>query len=109
MVSLLAATLILPGWLWARRLHPQSFWLFLLPLGGVALWIIIIALDIGPQSLANVIEIFGVAGSAVMAAYLKFFVFDRHERLRPQGIVVAVAIVVIVTLGLRLFMPVLPE
>jgi ABC-type multidrug transport system permease subunit len=86
-VSAVAALLILPGWLRARKWHPQSLWLFCLPLAGITFWMFLTLLRIGAQSLSNVIEIFSVAAAAI----------------------VAVIIVAVVTLGLRLFMPVLPE
>jgi len=78
-------------------------------LGGILLWLFITILCIKTKSLANTIEVFGVAGSAVMAAYLKFLVFDRYETYRSWGLTIAVAIVTAVTVGLSLFMPVLPE
>ena len=108
-VSLVGAGLILPGWILARRQAPQGLWLFALPLGGTMFWLLLTVLDVGAQSLANIIEVYAVAGIAVLAAYLKFFVFDRFSSVPGRSVVLAVAIVAVVTLGLRLFMPGLPE
>ena len=109
MVSLVAALLILPGWLLARKWHPQSLWFFGLPLVGNALWLLPTILHIGAQSLANVIEVFAVTAVAIVASYLKFFAFDRRAGTGSLGTTVAVVSVAVVALSLRLFMPGLPE
>ena len=72
-------------------------------------WLLLTVLDVGAQSLANIIEVYAVAGIAVLAVYLKFFVFDRFYGVPGRSAVLVVAIVGVVALGLRLFMPVLPE
>ncbi|MDO9129279.1 MAG: hypothetical protein Q7U34_05370 [Anaerolineales bacterium] len=99
---------ISPGWFWAKKRIPQSFWLFLLPVAGIGLWVFLTALGIGAQSLANLIEVLGVVVAAVVAAYLKFFVFDRRFGNKPLGVVVAFVIVAVVTVAFRLFTPQLP-
>ncbi|MGZ3240369.1 MAG: hypothetical protein ACXU7Z_08105 [Burkholderiaceae bacterium] len=109
MTILVATALIAPGWLWAKKQYPQSVWLFALPLGGIIFWVILTSLRIGTQSLANLIEVYGVAFAAVIAVYLKLFVFDRNQTLRARGGMAALIIVMAVTLGFRLFMPLLPE
>ena len=108
-VSVVAALLILPGWLRARKWHPQSLWLFGLPLAGIAFWMFLTFLRIGAQSLSNVIEIFAVAAAAIVASYLKFLALDRRMGLGSASAIVVLIIVAVVTLGLRMFMPVLPE
>ena len=109
MVSIVAALLIVPGWLMARKWHPQSLWLLALPLAGNAFWLLLTILHIGAQSLANVIEVFAVAAAAIAASYLKFLVFDRRAGMGSLGAILLVVIVAVITLGLRLFMPALPE
>jgi hypothetical protein len=109
LVIVVAGLLILPGWLWARRRSSQSGWLLLLPLPGVAVWVALTAVGIGAQSLANVIEIFAVAGAAVIAAYLKFLVLDRRFQGPYVSGLAALVGVVVVTMALRLLMPSLPE
>ncbi len=108
-VSVIAMALILPGWLWAKRLRPQSFWLLFLPIFGIAFWFFLAVLRVGPQSLSNLIEIPMVAIIAVAAAYLKILALDTRLKKHAHGVAIAYVIVAFVTLGLRLFMPLLPE
>jgi len=67
------------------------------------------ALGFGAQSLANLVETPVIAGVAVIAAYLKFFVFDNSSSLNSYGKIFAIATVMLATIVLRTFMPVLPE
>lgn len=108
-LSLLGAALIVPGWLWAKKRTPQTLSLFLLPVAGIGLWVLLTASGVGAQSLSNLSEVFGVVAAAVVAAYLKFLVFDRRFENKPLGVVVAFVIVAVVTIAFRLFMPQLPE
>lgn len=108
-ITFFATLLMVPGWLLARKWHSQSLWFLGMPLVGITLWVLLSILGIGAQSLANLVEVFVVAISAVMAAYLKFLVFDRQASMSALGVRIALAIVVIVTLSLRLCMPLLPE
>ena len=101
--------LILLGWLWFRRKHKQSLWLLALPVFGVGLWIALAAAGIGAQSLSNIVELFYVAAIAVVVAYVKFLAFDRMSALQTRGTAIAFAVIALTTIGLRLFMPLLPE
>lgn len=105
----IAGLLILPGWYWANKGLPQSVWICLLPATGLALWAALAALGFGAQSLANLIETPVIASVSVVAAYLKFIVFDKRPALNPYGNVFAIAAVILATILLRTFMPVLPE
>jgi hypothetical protein len=109
MLSVIAALAIFPGWNTAKKWHKQSLWLLALPLAGNAFWLLLTVLNIGVQSLANIIEVFAVNATAIVASYLKFYVFDRRPSMGSLGMIIAVAIVAAITLGLRLFMPLLPE
>lgn len=80
-----------------------------MPAGGLSLWVVLAVAGFGAQSLANVVETFVVAISAVIIAYLKFFVFDRRSATRTFGAFFAVVVVVLVVVMLRTFMPFLAE
>ena len=67
------------------------------------------ALGFGAQSLANLVETPVVALVSVVAAYVKFFIFDKSSALNTYGKIFAVAAVMLATIVLRTFMPVLPE
>ncbi len=109
MLTIIAGILILPGWYWANKGQPQKFWICFLPAAGLALWMLLTALGFGAQSLANLVETPVIAGVAVVAAYLKFFVFDKSSALNSYGKIFAIAAVMLATIILRTIMPVLPE
>jgi len=104
-----AILLIFPGWLWFRRKHQQSIWLLVLPIFGIGLWVALIAAGVGAQSLSNLSESFVVAATAIAAAYFKLLVLDQSAALSSRGNVIAFFVVALVAVGLRLFMPALPE
>ena len=108
-LALVGAALILPGWIWAKRKSEQNLWLFFLPAVGIGLWVFLTVVGVGAQSLSNLSETLGVVVVAVIAAYLKFLVFDRKIENRTQGTAVAFVIVVLATVAFRLFTPHLPE
>jgi len=66
-------------------------------------------LRIGPQSLSNLIEIPIVAIVAVAVAYLKMFAINKQLKKPAFAEAIPFVLVALVTLGLRLFMPLLPE
>jgi hypothetical protein len=108
-VSIIPALIIAPGWLLARRWHAQSLWLLALPAAGILFWFLLVYIHIGAQSLANFVEIFIIDFVVIVASYLKFFLFDRRENMRSRGATWTVAVVAIIIISLRLFMPSLPE
>jgi hypothetical protein len=108
-LSIVAILIILPGWLFFRRRNAQSVWLLALPIFGIGFWLALAAAGLGSQSLANIVEVFGIATFAIVAAYIKFLAFDRSAALYSRGTFIAFAAVAVVTVGIRLFMPILPE
>lgn len=109
MLTIIAGILILPGWYWANKGQPQDVWICFLPAAGLALWMLLTALGFGAQSLANLVETPMIAGIAVVVAYLKFLVFDKGSALNSYGKLFAIVTVILATVLLRTFMPVLPE
>ena len=109
LLAIIAGVLILPGWYWANKGQPQDFWTCCLPAAGLVLWMLLTGLGFGAQSLANLVETPLIAGIAVVVAYLKFFVFDKRSALRSYGKSFAIAAVILATVVLRTFVPVLPE
>ena len=109
LLLLIAALVILPGWLYFGRTSPQPKWLFAVPVFGIGLWVALTYIGIGAQSLSNVVEVFAVATSAVASAYVKFFLLDRSAGLKSKSTVLILTVVVLTTVCLRLFTPPLPE
>jgi len=105
----LATLLILPGWLWFRRKIPQSVWILGLPIFGIGSWLALTMSGVGAQSLSNIVETIGIVAAAIVFAYIKFLAFDRSPALSSRGTFIAFAAVGLTALGLRLFMPELPE
>ena len=108
-LATVAGVLILPGWYWSNKSRPQPAMICLLPVAGLILWLLLISLGFGAQSLANVMEAPMIAAVAVMAAYSKFFIFDRVSALSPYGKIFVIVAVLVTTVALRTFMPVIPE
>jgi len=106
-LTIISAALTAPGWLIARRRQPQGPAIIFLILPGIILWAVLTAAGIGPQSLSNIVEVFGIATVSVIAAYIKLFFMDRRE-MKNSGII-SLLIVLGFTLLLRLFMPLIPE
>ena len=109
LLAITAGILILPGWYWANKGQPQDLLICFLPAAGLALWLLLTGLGFGAQSLANLVETPVIAGFAVVVAYLKFLVFDKVSALSSYGRIIAFATVILATVALRTFMPVLPE
>jgi hypothetical protein len=107
-ISLLAILLIIPGWLWFSRNHPQAVWLLALPPFGIGLWLALAAFGIGPQSLGNLVEIPVIAVAAVLGAYLKILLLDKFD-IKKYVILVIYMLVSIACISLRLLMPVISE
>ena len=75
----------------------------------VIFWFLLVILGVGPQSLANIVEVLVIAVCSPLILTIRVFILDR---LWPRpvlwsllGLVVSLAI----TLILRLTMPLLPE
>ena len=108
-MSIIGVLLILPGWFWVRRKTPQIPFVLGLPILGIVLWIGLTYMGIGAQSLSNIVETFIIFAVSISSAYVKFFIFDRSIKHRPYGNFYVFAVVILVTLWFRLFMPQLPE
>jgi hypothetical protein len=109
LMSLLAALLIVPGWVWAKPHRPWSGWIFALPFAGVGLWVVLAVLGLGSQSSGNIVETLIVVVSAVIASYSLLFLSRRFNFTQAKGTAIAYAAVLAIVLFLRLFMPALSE
>lgn len=108
-MTIIGVLIILPGWLWARKQRTQNPVILLVPVVGTAFWFGLTAMGIGPQSLANIVEVFYVFIASIILPYIKFFILDRSLQHRSRGIYYVFLAILILTLGLRLLMPQIPE
>lgn len=106
-LGIITILLILPGWNAAFKKFPQNPAILGIGLVGVAFWVLAASLGLGPQSLSNLIETPIVAASAVLIAYIKMFLLESKKVKYATSI--SFGAIIIVVMGLRLFMPYIPE
>ncbi len=99
----LPIALIWPIWYLRNRRRPTSPLIALLPLPGLALWFLLMVLNIGPPSRNLLYEPLGIGMIAVMLAYWKMFKLDRVNPERSGR--TAVLFMLLATLMVRLTMP----
>jgi hypothetical protein len=104
---IISIIMILPGWYAAQKKFPQNPAIFGIGLVGVASWVLVASLGLGPQSLSNLIETPIVAVAAVLLAYIKMFFLESKKIKYPT--LISFGVIIIVVMGLRLFMPNIPE
>lgn len=104
---IISIIMILPGWYAAQKKFPQNAAIFGIGLVGVAFWVLVASLGLGPQSLSNLIETPMVAVVAVLLAYIKMFLLESKKVKYATSI--SYGAIIIVVMGLRLFMPNIPE
>ena len=106
---LLAYAFSLPAWKgFARRVHWYK-WEYGVPVYGVFTWFFLSSLGVGAQSLSNLVELFFVLVIAVLSPWLRV-AFPGKNVGTSRILSIAVSLSpVIVAVGLRLFMPKLPE
>ena len=109
LVVLISTSLIVPGWICAKRSGNGGVAVMSLPLVGIGMWFALSAMGVGAQSLSNIIEIFPIAVLSIAVAYLVLFALRRRLASRHMLFSVAVGAVVMFVVCLRLLVPVLPE
>jgi hypothetical protein len=105
----LPALLILPAWLYGRSHLGASFALPFVAVPAHAIWSLLVYLGIGAQSLANILELYVLAGLSVVLAYLQVFVVDPRSRQPKRTTLYLTGVLVAVAFILRALMPNLPE
>ncbi len=101
--------LTFPAYLLARRAGMNNFLLLFLSAPSIVVWMILTALGIGAQSLANIIEIFYLFIGGVVLSYLQVLIFKKHKTNTFLVSGVIVIVLCLAALLLRLLMPVIPE
>ena len=109
--ALLAFSLVLaaPSWYYARRDHHWFVTDYVTVFAPVVLWFLLTLLGIGPQSLANIVEVLAVAAFNPITLTMRVFFLDR---LWPRPCCwsrLCMLTGLALPLILRLTMPILPE
>lgn len=100
--------LLVPAWLYSRRNGESSLFLFFF-WPAVLFWFLLVLAGYGPQSLANLVELPFIAVAAVLCGYLKVFLVDLKFESPRKSTIGVTGILLLVTVALRTFMPLLPE
>jgi hypothetical protein len=92
-----------------RKPEPDSWMLAMVHVPAVTLWIGLVVSGYGAQSLGNLCEGFVIGAAAVVFAYVKVFVIDRYMENHALTSYALAGVLGLLAVGLRTFMPVLPE
>ena len=100
---------IIALWMVLRRKPSVNVWLAAAPVAACTLWITLMALGIGSQSLSNIVEVLGLSALTVIASLIKMVVYDRLNPHARRGVAWVFALVISLTIFVRLLTPELPE
>ncbi len=104
-----SAVFAAPAWYYARRGQRWFVSDYVTVFAPVVLWFLLTLLGIGPQSLANIVEVLAVAAFNPIALTMRVFVLDRLWPRPGFWSRLCMLAGLALPLMLRLTMPVLPE
>jgi hypothetical protein len=104
-----SAVLAAPSWYYARRGHRWFVSDYVTVFAPVVLWFLLTLLGIGPQSLANIVEVLAVAAFNPMTLTMRVFVLDRLWPRPGFWSCLCLLTGLALPLMLRLTIPILPE
>lgn len=99
----LPALLIWPVWRYANHRRPSTPLIMFLGVPGIALWFLLMILDIGHESRNLLYEPLGISMIAVMLAYWKLMKLERSNPKNAGKTVIV--LLLLATLTIRLTMP----
>ena len=98
-----------PAWYVARKRGTWFGWDYLTILAPIPFWYMLSILDIGPQSLGNLVELLVVGAFIPIALSCRVFLLDQLSRNAIRSSLAICALSIVLPLGLRLTMPSLAE
>jgi len=104
-----SAVLAAPSWYYARQDYRWFVSDYVTVFAPVFLWFLLTFLGIGPQSLANIVEVLAVAAFNPITLTMRVFVLDRLWPRPGSWSRLCMLIGLALPLMLRLTMPILPE
>ncbi len=106
---LISATLCAPAWAFARRHNAWFGWDYAAVLLPIPLWLMLMVMRIGSQSLANLVEAIVLVVLVPVVVSLRVFLIDRWLNAPRLGSLIAFGICTLAAVALRGFMPLLSE
>jgi len=104
-----SAILNLPGWMFARSRNQATWWLPFVGTPAILVWMLLVSVGVGPQSLANIVEAMALTALSVVACYTQVLLLNRRfPAFRRTSGSLLIALIGVAVL-LRLFMPLIPE
>ena len=98
-----------PAWWVARRRGTWLNWDYASLVTPFALWVALASAGFGAQSLGNLIEPVGLVAIIPLAHSIRVFLIDRWSKAAHAKSIAVFALVSVVAIGLRAFVPLLPE
>jgi hypothetical protein len=105
----LSFALSVPACYVARRRNTWIGWDYATLFAPIPFWIMLVIVRIGPLSLSNVIEVLLVAFFVPVALTFRVFLVDRFSNDLWRTSMLTCLVCLVIPLGLRLAMPLLPE
>ena len=106
---LLAAALSAPAWFSAQTRGTWFSWDYGTLVVPFALWFLFAGLGLGPQSLANLVEVMILLALVPLTLSIRVFSLDHRSNLPYRNSIGAFAVCTVAAVVLRLAMPLLPE
>jgi len=98
-----------PALMYAKWRRAESWWLLFAGVPGVVAWFLLVSSGYGPQSLSNIIEVYLLVIGYVILVYLKVLLVDHWSDSGKVTTAILSVLAVLGAVGLRTFMPLLPE
>ena len=105
----LSSLLCVLAWYIARERRSWFWWDYATVLGPMLFWYALSILQVGPQSLSNLIELLVVGAFVPIAVSCRVFLLDRLSKSTMRSSLIASVACFVLPLALRLAMPPLPE
>ena len=110
-IILVAVILILsaPSYYYANKQNNWFKWDYGLCIAPLAFWFLLVAIGIGPQSLANLIELIIIGGIVPILLAFRIFFLDKVLSTPRRNSIIIFVLCMIIPIILRLTMPLIPE
>jgi hypothetical protein len=98
-----------PAWWVARRRGTWLVWDYVSLVSPFGLWLVLAAAGFGSQSLGNLVEPVVLVAVIPIAHSVRVFFVERRSKFRAANSIAVLVIANLVAIGLRAFVPLIPE